>query len=102
MQKLPTDLIVKQKRWTDTRGIQAINALYIPNAIIEEDPSAEEIDDFTSKEDKEYKLLVEKEKCKIAWNAERHCYLSQASNSAYFLFFDNKFRQIKNNNYKFK
>lgn len=82
LQKAATDPPGKQKRWADTRGIQAINALYIPNSNIEEDANSEEIDDFSSKEDKEYRVLSEKEKPRISWNIERHCYLSQASNAA--------------------
>jgi hypothetical protein len=82
IQKAATDPPTKQKRWADTRGIQAINALYIPNSTVEEDPNAEDIDDFNSKEDKEYRVISEKEKPKVSWNIERHCYLSQASNGA--------------------
>ncbi len=82
IQKTPSDPSTKQKRWADTRGIQAINALYIPNSTTDEEQNAEDIDDFTSKEDKEYRLISEREKPKISWNIERHAYLSQASNNA--------------------
>ncbi len=72
----------KHKRWPDTRGIQAINALFMPASSIEDDPNVEEIDDFQSKEDKEYRIMSEKEKPKVAWHIERNCFLSANSNAA--------------------
>lgn len=79
LQKAPTDPVVKQKRWAETRGIQAVNAVYVTNPQSLDDPNVEEIGDFQSKEDKELRSLAEKEKPRIVWNVERNCYLSQMS-----------------------
>jgi hypothetical protein len=54
----------------------------MPNATLDEEQNAEDIDDFISKEDKEYRAISEREKPKICWNIERHAYLSQTSNNA--------------------
>ena len=40
------------------------------------------IDDFQTKDDKEYRANAEKEKPKVIWNSERRCFLSHASNKA--------------------
>lgn len=82
MLKAATDPLIKQKRWVDTRGIQATNALYMPNSTQEEPNAAEELGDFQSKEDKDYRVNSEKEKHRISWNSERRCYLNQISNNA--------------------
>ena len=82
LQKMPTDPTSKQKRWTDTRGIQAGNALFIPHSVISDDQSNEELGDFQLKEDKEYRVSAEKEKPRITWNAERRCYLSSSAYAA--------------------
>jgi hypothetical protein len=82
IQRQPTDPIVKKKRWTDTRGIQAINALYNHNSQLE-DQDLEEIGDFLSKEDKEYRQISEKEKARIVWQSERRAYMNQQSNNTF-------------------
>ena len=79
---MPTDPTVRQKRWADTRGIQAANALFIPQSFIAEDSSNEELGDFQLKEDKEYRISSEKEKPRITWNTERRCFLSSAAYAA--------------------
>ena len=81
LQKAPADPVSKQKRWADTRNIQAASAVYIPNAFMADDTS-EELGDFQLKEDKECRLGAEKEKARLVWNVERRCFLGQASNSA--------------------
>jgi hypothetical protein len=80
----PTDTVVKSKRWSDTRGIQAANALYLPNTCIQSDEASgsEEWGDFQSKEDKDFKQTAEKEKPKIFWGCEKRCFLNQVSNNA--------------------
>ena len=83
IQKSATDTGSKQKRWADTRGIQAANALYIPNSFITDDPNVEELGDFQMKEDKEYRVNSEKEKPRIVWNSERRVFLNHASNVAF-------------------
>ena len=83
IQKTPTDPAFKTKRWADTRGIQATNALFMPPSTRQEDQNAEELGDFQTKEDKEYKSLSEKEKPRIVWNSERRCFLNGVSNAAY-------------------
>jgi hypothetical protein len=82
--KSPAETVVKTKRWTDTRGIQASSALYMtqPTAGTDDSNGTEEWGDFQNKEDKEYRLLAEKEKPKIYWGCERRCYLNQTSNNA--------------------
>ena len=82
VQKSPAEQNAKQKRWVDTRGIQAPAGLHLANPNVLDDPSVEEIGDFQSKEDKEFRVNAEKEKPRITWNAERRCYLSQTSFSA--------------------
>ena len=86
LQKQPTDVSTKQKRWADTKGIQTINALHVPNSrpatTLHSEENAEDYDDFQSKEDKEYRAVSEKEKSRISWNIERNVFLSQASNQA--------------------
>ncbi len=82
VQKSPAEQIVKHKRWVDTRGIQAPAGLYLTNPNVLDDPSVEEIGDFQSKEDKEFRISAEKERHRITWNAERRCYLNQTSFSA--------------------
>ena len=80
LQKAPTDQITKQKRWADTRGVQATNAVFSQHSVPPEDPDSEEIGDFQSKEDKEFRSLAEKEKPRITWNIERNCYMSGRTN----------------------
>ena len=74
---------MKQKRWGDTRGIQAPNGLYIQNSVIPEDPIHEEAGDFHSREDKEFRLNAEKEKSRVTWNIERRCFLNAQSSTWY-------------------
>ena len=86
LQKFPTDPITKQKRLGDTRGIQASQAVYIAQSATSDESSNEELGDFVTKEDKEYRSTSEKEKPRISWNIERRCFLNQTSNNVY----DNK------------
>jgi hypothetical protein len=79
--KLPNESQTKQLRWADTRGIQATNALYIPNSYISDDPVSEELGDFISKEDRDFRILAEKERAKILWNTERRCFLNGTANA---------------------
>lgn len=110
--RTPADPVIKQKRWADTRGIQATNALFLPtttttnssgsnitaqnshdsvDSSLTASPSSathlpqssEELGDFTSKEEKEYKSLSEKEKSRIVWHSERRCFLNGASNATF-------------------
>ena len=79
--KLQTEPIVKQKRWSDTRGIQATHALHIPHSYLAEDQIREEAGDFHTKEEKEHRINAEKDKPRIQWNTERRCFLNtNASN----------------------
>jgi hypothetical protein len=87
--KAPTDLSIKQKRWADTRGIQTTNALFYAQPAsssptqLDPSESVEELGDFLSKEDKEYKLAAEKDKFRVSWNVERRCFLNQTSSNAF-------------------
>ena len=81
LQKTSADPIVKQKRLGDTRGIQATQAIYMAQPTIVDDPSIEDLGDFSTKEEKEYRTTSEREKPRISWNTERRCFLSQASNN---------------------
>lgn len=76
MHKTQAEPIVKQKRWSDTRGIQATQALFIPNSSLAEDLISEEAGDFHTKEEKEHRINAEKEKPRIQWNTERRCFLN--------------------------
>lgn len=80
LQKAPTDPFVKQKRLGDTRGIQAAQAIYTSQVNLPDDPSVEDLGDFNSKEEKEYRGTSEREKPRISWNTERRCFLNQTSN----------------------
>jgi hypothetical protein len=82
IQKTPADSATKTKRWADTRGIQATNALFLPPVTSQEEQSTEELGDFQSKEDKDYKAASEKEKPRIVWHTERRCFLNNISNAA--------------------
>ncbi len=81
MQKAATDPLVKQKRLGDTRGIQAAQAIYMPQPSLIEDSTIEDLGDFVSKEDKEYRANSEREKARITWNTERRIFLNQTSNN---------------------
>jgi len=81
LQKTSADPIVKQKRLGDTRGIQATQAIYMAQPTIVDDPSIEDLGDFSTKEEKEYRTTSERERPRISWNTERRCFLSQASNN---------------------
>lgn len=83
LQKTPTDPVVKQKRLGDTRGIQATQAIYMAQTTTGDDPNIEELGDFITKDEKEYRTTSEREKPRISWNTERRCFLSQASNNMY-------------------
>lgn len=80
IQKTPTDAASKTKRWADTRGIQATNALFLPPTTSQEEQSSEELGDFQTKEDKEYKTASEREKSRVVWHSERRCFLNSVSN----------------------
>lgn len=80
--KSPLDPQIKQKRFADTRGIQATNAIFMPTLAHHEEEDVEELGDFTCKEEAEYKQTAEKEKHRIVWNSERRCYLNYSSNIA--------------------
>lgn len=83
MLKAPTDPFTRQKRYVDTRGIQAPNAIFMPNGQLMDDSSnTEELGDFQAKEDKEYRMTSEKDKHRLQWGAERRCYLNQTANNA--------------------
>ena len=82
IQKASTDPVSKTKRWADTRGIQATNALFLPTVATPDEQNIEELGDFQSKEDKEYRNLSEKEKPRIVWHSERRCFLNNVSNAA--------------------
>lgn len=93
MHKTQAEPIVKQKRWSDTRGIQAQQALLIPNLFLAEDSVQEEAGDFHTKEEKEHRVNAEKDKPRIQWNTERRCFLNtNASNRFLFksTFFNNQ------------
>ena len=79
--KLPSEPQTKQLRWADTRGIQAPNALYIPNSYVSDEPVQDELGDFTSKDDRDFRIFAEKEKPRILWNTERRCFLNGTSNT---------------------
>lgn len=84
--KSATDTTGKNKRWADTRGILAPNAIYksssssTPAAAAGDD--IDEWGDFVTKEDKEFRASAEKEKPKIVWSSERRCFLNTNSNNA--------------------
>lgn len=80
--KSPADPLVKQKRYADTRGIQATNAIFLPTLANHEEEDVEELGDFVSKEEAEYRQTAEKEKHRVVWNSERRCYLNHSSNIA--------------------
>lgn len=76
---------IKSKRWSDTRGIQASNAIYMsPASVSINDPNQvlDEWGDFVSKDEKDFRGTAEKEKPRVMWGCERRCFLSNTSNNA--------------------
>lgn len=47
----------------------------------QQNTNEEEIGDFTSKEDREHRVIAEKEKPRIQWNTERKCYLNSLNSN---------------------
>lgn len=81
--KSANDSVAKNKRWSDTRGIQAASAIYIPSSQVEDQSGGvDEWGDFISKEDKDYRSTAEKEKPRVVWGCERRCFLSANSFNA--------------------
>jgi hypothetical protein len=81
LQKTATDPLVKQKRLGDTRGIQAAQAIYMSQPSLGEDSTIEDLGDFVTKEEKDYRQNSEREKPRITWNTERRIFLNQTSNN---------------------
>lgn len=82
LQKVATDPMIKQKRLGDTRGIQGAQAIYMPlSSVSEDDNTIEDLGDFVTKDEKEYRFTSEREKPRISWNTERRVFLSQTSNN---------------------
>jgi hypothetical protein len=88
LQKIGNEPISKHKRWLDTRGIQAPNAVYQPETNSPNSPNIgsehndEIAGDFLNKEEKDSQSSSEKEKSRIVWNCTRRCYLSQTATNA--------------------